>query len=452
MGLPREFNRVLHEHLKYYAAWEPISNHFVLGNWGVIENGVFVSHGNIRDLDPALSDIIRESGVSREAFEDFRSSVTVNVRTAGEGTADLQVLDGDVAASLEFKFTERNAVLFKGSVETVKILNVDEVLGRLVSLPGWKRHFRVVVGLRRGKNCTIVAAREAGATVAFGGRAEVLRKIQAGAMVAAGDFTVHGEGATSLCIVGKEGVVGLDLRRAKVSTFSFRSDNLPLPLVAPLNEPPIGPRRLPPVTALNESPVAPCQNGSSPISRCLASFLKASALCIAVVVGTPLFVVLLLLISVVLGICSPFLLIAKLLKPCAPDCCLPFLDRLNLVTEGIIGAIGLQSVAFASPHLAAPPAAAAPPLPSLIGLPARRGSLWPIPPSVQGDLGSVELHCDEEAEFHEFYEAPQVSSYRVVTKDAEGSTVVLEVEMDWGDELSDDMTEEASGEDSEFPM
>ena len=50
MSIARQFNKVIRKELRVHAAWMPIANNFKLGDYGLIDNGVFVRRGNISRL------------------------------------------------------------------------------------------------------------------------------------------------------------------------------------------------------------------------------------------------------------------------------------------------------------------------------------------------------------------------------------------------------------------
>ncbi|MBK8279976.1 MAG: hypothetical protein IPK94_07610 [Saprospiraceae bacterium] len=50
MSISKQYNRIIRKELRVHAAWFPIVNVYTIGDYGIIENGLFVRRGNIKKI------------------------------------------------------------------------------------------------------------------------------------------------------------------------------------------------------------------------------------------------------------------------------------------------------------------------------------------------------------------------------------------------------------------
>ncbi len=77
--LAKEYNNALRRQNHMYAAWLPVTNTLKVGDFGLIEGGVFRSMGNIQDTFGV--EVKTEDGPPAKV--DFASEGVTIVRTAG---------------------------------------------------------------------------------------------------------------------------------------------------------------------------------------------------------------------------------------------------------------------------------------------------------------------------------------------------------------------------------
>jgi hypothetical protein len=98
VGTAGLFSSILHNEIRAYAAWMPVTNTFRLGDYGVISNGVLVKMGNIDEFGVSFA---KADGKPSEL--KFRSDGTRVRRFVGG--AEIQAMpQADIDAKLVVEF------------------------------------------------------------------------------------------------------------------------------------------------------------------------------------------------------------------------------------------------------------------------------------------------------------------------------------------------------------
>src|SRR6476661_6723280 len=106
MGLAEAFNDALYDQLTIYAAWFPVVNTIKVGDFGVIENGVFRQLGNITKFGISPSTMPGPS-----ASIDFVSDGTTATKFVAGAQVDRFPDLGGLDAKLELEFKRDNSCL-----------------------------------------------------------------------------------------------------------------------------------------------------------------------------------------------------------------------------------------------------------------------------------------------------------------------------------------------------
>jgi hypothetical protein len=204
MGLAESFNAALYDNLQVYAAWFPVVNTIKIGDFGVIEDGVFRPLGNI-----AKFGIIPATAPGAEAEIDFVSDGTTVTKFVAGAKVDQFPPVADLDAKLELEFKRENSCLLKAKFSVLDMQDIHGVAKRLKDLEEWENHFKVVSSIYTGDKCVIVACRDAGTKVSLSAKANLLQQVELGKVEVAPSF----ESTNSACFksVGATGVVGIRL-------------------------------------------------------------------------------------------------------------------------------------------------------------------------------------------------------------------------------------------------
>lgn len=204
MGLAEAFSDTLHNQLEVYAAWFPVVNTIKVGDFGVIEDGVFRSMGNVSKFG---IDVVTATG--KDADIDFVSDGTTLTRFVAGAQVPKYPPVADLDAKLELEFKRENSCMIKAKFSVVEMQDIHGVAKRLKALDDWERSFKVVSSTYTGEKCIIIACREAGTKVSFTGKASILQQVELGKVEVAPAF----ESSSSACFksVGETGVVGIRL-------------------------------------------------------------------------------------------------------------------------------------------------------------------------------------------------------------------------------------------------
>src|SRR5215831_8781198 len=102
MGLPNDYNKALHKHANFYAAWFPVTTPYVIGDYGLIQNGVFQKIGQLSDLRDDGFDVTVRSVTGQPTSIDFFSEGAKSVKTiAGASVPNLPATDVEAKITYE---------------------------------------------------------------------------------------------------------------------------------------------------------------------------------------------------------------------------------------------------------------------------------------------------------------------------------------------------------------
>ena len=202
--LAKSFNRALHKELTIYVAWFPVANTIKLGDFGLIEGGVFRALGNISEFDVGFN-----HAPGQPASIDFMSNGATAVRMMGGAKVDSYPEVGDVEATLSFNFESANSCLIKGMLSVMEMQNIYQVAKKLKEHDSWERRFRVVSATYNGENSVIIATSESDTKVEFSATVDALKQVELGKVEA--KLGIQSSKEKVFMSVGKSGVVGLRL-------------------------------------------------------------------------------------------------------------------------------------------------------------------------------------------------------------------------------------------------
>ncbi|MDP6555070.1 MAG: hypothetical protein QGF59_04865 [Pirellulaceae bacterium] len=204
MSLAKNFNKALHGQLKIYAAWYPVANTFNVGDFGLIDGGVFRRLGDVSEFGVDF-----QTASGKPASIDFASAGTRSIRTvAGVEVPALSEI-GEVEAKLTFDFSQANSNVIKASLDVLEMQNIYQVSRQLAKHDDWEKRFKIVWAVYTGKQCVIISTSEAGTKVEFSGKANLLQQIEAGQVEVSP--SIESSSDRVFKSVGKTGVVGLGL-------------------------------------------------------------------------------------------------------------------------------------------------------------------------------------------------------------------------------------------------
>jgi hypothetical protein len=180
MGTARAFDEILKQELNIHAAWLPVTNTFKLGDYGLISDGVLVKAGNI-EQDFGIPFV---KGPGPPSRINFTSAGTRSTRVSASGTL-LNVLPDDTTdAKLTIEFANQDSFLVKAELSVIEMQNLYEVAKALGQRRDWRREFRVVSAVYKGKQCGIVSAKSSKSKIELAGKANALRQFDLGAIAA----------------------------------------------------------------------------------------------------------------------------------------------------------------------------------------------------------------------------------------------------------------------------
>ena len=147
MGLPRDYNKALHQQANFYAAWFPITMPFRIGDYGLIQNGVFQKIGHLDQLKDDGFDVDIQTKEGKPTSLDFLSEGAKMIKVvAGAEVPELPA--ANVSASVKFKFEKENSFVLKAAeIKVEQMENIDQVVRKLAVLRRNKKrsHRNIVV-------------------------------------------------------------------------------------------------------------------------------------------------------------------------------------------------------------------------------------------------------------------------------------------------------------------
>jgi hypothetical protein len=215
MGLARQYNRAFKQQLGHFAAWNPVTDAYAVGDFGGFRDGVFQKLGNIREfgIQPKIQKSATSVGFS------FSSTGTKLVRTAAGVTVDTYppaAVTGTLAVSFssEYGFFVRTDKLDVQELEAVDA--VARQLARTRDSNGrtWKRGWRVVRKVYVATDPVVLGSLESATNFTLAGKVELLQKLEGGK--GSLDLQVSSNKASGLQILGGTGPIAFDLFRVRI--------------------------------------------------------------------------------------------------------------------------------------------------------------------------------------------------------------------------------------------
>jgi hypothetical protein len=210
MSLPGDY--ALHNRANFYAAWFPVTTPFGIGDYGLIQNGVFQKIGHLDDVrqDGFNVEIRKEQG--QPTSIDLLSEGARSIKTvAGATVADLPAVDA--GAKLTYEFEKKNSFVVKASeINVEQMANIRQVadgLARLRRANKWSHWYRVISATYTGKNCLVLLSTEAGTKVEFEATAKALKQLDLGNVEVKPSVSFSSN--TFLKSIGNTGVIGLGM-------------------------------------------------------------------------------------------------------------------------------------------------------------------------------------------------------------------------------------------------
>lgn len=204
MSIAKSFNAALYDQLTIYAAWFPVANTLKLGDFGVIDGGVFRAMGNIASFGVTF-----EHKQGPPTSLDFVSEGTNVVRTVANVAVDKFPEVGTLEAKLSFEFSNKDACLIKAQLTVDEMQDMHAVAQKLARIEEWEHRFRVVSSTYTGQKCLVVATAEANTKIDFSGTVDVLKQVELGKIEV--NPSVTSTSSRAFTTVGRTGVVGLRL-------------------------------------------------------------------------------------------------------------------------------------------------------------------------------------------------------------------------------------------------
>lgn len=210
MGLAAEYNRALHRHANFYAAWFPIVAPFRIGDYGLIRDGVFEKIGHIDEFGVQFG---TEDGEPAPSL-DFMSEGTRAIAFVGGAELPATAIPTvEAEAKLTFNFDRENSFVVKAErIAMTRMSNIRQVSDELARLRREKKfshRWRVVSAVYTGEKCVVLMSSEANTKVEFSGKASALRQLNMGNVELKPSVSTTSDSV--LKTVGESGVLGLGL-------------------------------------------------------------------------------------------------------------------------------------------------------------------------------------------------------------------------------------------------
>lgn len=227
MRTGERFSAVLQDELGCRAVWPPVITPIRLGDYGVLEGGLFRKLGHVSDFGVEIA--VEQGATSSLNFVSASAAVH---RLAGDLPVSQFTGLAGVQARLAIEFAESSSFLLKCRTITLEqignIAALGRALGRARSADGrtWSSlSWRIVWQLYTGRDVVFLATRSAGTTVDFSGKVEAIQQLDAGSYSAG--VRVQPSRSLGVEIVGRTGPIGLGLAKVKLFTSSigFLSDS-----------------------------------------------------------------------------------------------------------------------------------------------------------------------------------------------------------------------------------
>jgi len=205
MGLARRYNRILKRELKCHAAWIPFTDRYRVGDYGVLDQGIFRRLGNISELGVVFG---TQTGDGRGPFA-FKNASVREVKLGGAG--DL----GRGRAEFKLHFKRKKRVFVAGGgLKVEQMASVALAAKEIRKLAGW-RHLKYVLvdKVYYATDAVVVASRTGNTDVTISGSVDAIKAFKAGEVSAS--LSLSSSSELSLEIFGKQGPIGLGLVRVR---------------------------------------------------------------------------------------------------------------------------------------------------------------------------------------------------------------------------------------------
>lgn len=215
MGLAKDFNDIIQQHLNVFAAWIPVVNAYKLGDYGMFSDGVFTKMGNITDD----FGITFTSGTGQEASIDFTSANTKIIKFNGATQVDI-IPAGAAEAKVEIEFESEKSFMIKSpQITVVTIDNMNTVAENIKNLDKWDSKWKIVHSVYNAIDPILISTMKAGTKIIFSGEVTALEQLRLGK--AGINLSTNRE--LGLNIHGKNGNIGLGLFRVKTKIFGGKT-------------------------------------------------------------------------------------------------------------------------------------------------------------------------------------------------------------------------------------
>lgn len=203
MSISKQYNRIIRKELRVHAAWFPIVNVYTIGDYGIIENGLFVRRGNIKKDFGVSLDVLD----SPDASINFKSTSTTIIKL--DGGVPVQTIPAtSITAQVKVQFSRTKSFLIKSpSIKVKAIASPNTVAQTLAAHPTWRPNYKVVYEIYFAKKAIVISTKDSNTELVFSGNATALENLDLGNVNLNMSFTK----AVGLDIQGKEGVLGLGL-------------------------------------------------------------------------------------------------------------------------------------------------------------------------------------------------------------------------------------------------
>jgi len=216
MSLPRRYNRLLRKQLRHYAAWNPVTDAYEVGDFGAFRGGIFVKLGNISEfgVDPNP-----QPGADATKL-DFTSDGVTTVRTSGGATVDV-FPDQPLEAKLQLSFSGRSSFYLRSTkLSVAEMPSVDAVAHQLKGRRDpngrrWKLRWKVIRKVYTAVDPAILASAQSDASFTLTGKADALKRLELGHGSA--DVNVTSTKSDAVTISGGTGPVAMDLFKVRIT-------------------------------------------------------------------------------------------------------------------------------------------------------------------------------------------------------------------------------------------
>lgn len=212
MSLAREYSRLFRRNLLHFATWNPLTDAYEVGDFGLFRRGVFQKLGNVREfgVDPGA-----KPSASKVRFS-YTSTGAVEAQTG----AAAQTSAGGATATMSIGFQGSEAFHVRTQDLTVmEMPSVDAVARKLSRKRDgngrkWNKRWRIVRKVYLAEDPVILASAEKATTFELSGSTDAISQLGLGKGSA--DISVKSNRGNTLEILGGKGPIAVDLFRVRV--------------------------------------------------------------------------------------------------------------------------------------------------------------------------------------------------------------------------------------------